>query len=90
VSIDCRVEELSPGLSMRVSELSLGGCFVDTRTALGTGGRVTITAALPSSEVLFTGTVLYNLSGYGFGVGFDGLPERTHQQLEEFLQQAAQ
>ena len=90
VSIDCQVDGLSAGLSTRLSELGIGGCFVDTRTAFGTGGRITITAALPSSEVVFTGTVLYELSGYGFGVGFDALPERTHEQLEEFLRAAAQ
>ena len=89
VSIDCQVDGLATGLSTRVSELSLGGCFVDTRTAFGTGGRITITAALPSSEVVFTGTVLYVLSGYGFGVGFDALPERTHEQLEEYLREVA-
>jgi len=88
VSIDCQVDGLASGLSTRLSELGLGGCFVDTRTAFGTGGRITITAALPSSEVVFTGTVLYVLSGYGFGVGFDTLPERTHGQLEEFLREA--
>lgn len=88
VSIDCQVDGLAAGLSTRLSELSLGGCFVDTRTPFGTGGRITITAALPSSEVVFTGTVLYVLSGYGFGVGFDRLPERTHEHLEEFLREA--
>lgn len=90
MSIDCQVDGLSTGLSTRLSELGIGGCFVDTRTAFGTGGRITITAALPSSELVFTGTVLYELSGYGFGVGFDALPERTHAQLAEFLQAAAQ
>jgi hypothetical protein len=39
---------------------------------------------------VFTGTVLYELSGYGFGVGFDPLAERTHEQLEQFLREAAQ
>jgi hypothetical protein len=82
------VDGLSTDLSTRVSELSLGGCFIDTRTAFGTGGRITITAALPSREVVFTGTVLYVLSGYGLGVGFDALSERTHEQLEEYLREA--
>src|SRR4026207_1986539 len=90
VSIDCQVDGLSTGLSTRLSELGIGGCFVDTRTAFGAGGRINITAALPSSELVFTGTVLYELSGYGFGVGFDALPERTHEQLERFLRAAAQ
>lgn len=89
VSIECQVDGLSTGLSTRVSELSIGGCFVDTRTAFGTGGRITITAALPASEVVFTGTVLYELYGFGFGVGFDALPERTHEQLEEYLRVVA-
>ena len=85
VSIDCQVDGLATALSTRLSELGIGGCFVDTRTGFGPGGRITITAALPSSAVVFTGTVLYELSGYGFGVGFDALPESTHQQLTDFL-----
>src|SRR5438046_1868538 len=86
VSIDCQVDGLATALSTRLSELGAGGCFVDTRTRFGTGGRITIVAALPSSEIVVTGKVLYELSGYGFGVGFDALPAETHEQLQQFLQ----
>jgi hypothetical protein len=89
VSIDCQVDGLATALSTRLSELGAGGCFVDTRTPFGTGGCITITAALPAREIVVTGTVLYVLSGYGFGVAFDALPAQTHDQLQEFLQDVA-
>jgi hypothetical protein len=90
VSIDCQVEGASVGSSMRLSELSVGGCYVDTRVDFRQGTPVTITAAFPASEVVFTGTVLYVHSGYGFGVGFDALAEQTREELEEFLRRSGE
>jgi hypothetical protein len=73
---------------MRLSELSVGGCYVDTRTQFAEGSPVSITAMFPGADLMLTGRVLYVQPGYGFGVGFDPLPEPTRQQLEEFLKQA--
>ena len=90
VSIDCQVDGASVGSSMRLSELSVGGCYVDTRVDFREGSRVTITAAFPSAELVFTGKVLYVHSGYGFGVGFDQLADPTREGLEEFLLRSPQ
>ena len=87
VSIDCQVEGASGHASLRVSELSLGGCFVDTRTQFAAGTPVTIRAMFPTGELVFTGRVLYEQQGYGFGVAFDPLPDGTREQLEKFLGQ---
>lgn len=85
VSIECQLEGVSAGASLRLSELSVGGCYVDTRTDFRPGERVTITAAFPSAELEFRGTILYVHSGYGFGVAFDTLAPNTREQLEKFL-----
>lgn len=90
VSIDCEVGGASGRSSMRLSELSVGGCYVDTRTMFAEGTPVTITAMFPDTELTFTGRVLYVHPGYGFGVGFDPLSDATREQLEEFLRQAGQ
>lgn len=85
VSIECQVEGSSGHASMRLSELGLGGCYVDTRMEFAPGAMVTIRAAFPMGELVLTGRVIYMQSGYGFGVGFDALPEETRRTLEGFL-----
>ena len=70
-SIDCQVEGASGHASLRVSELSLGGCYVDTRMQFGVDTPMTIRAAFPTGEAVFTGRVIYEQAGYGFGVAFD-------------------
>jgi hypothetical protein len=90
VSIDCDVEGTSGHSSMRLSELSIGGCYIDTRMAFAEGASVTITALFPGGDLTFTGRVIYVHPGYGFGVGFDPLSDATREKLEEFLKHAQQ
>jgi PilZ domain-containing protein len=85
VSIDCEVDGASGHASLRVSELSLGGCFVDTQVQFLVGAPVTIRASLPGGELVFEGRVLYTQAEYGFGVAFDPLSAPTRARLEEFL-----
>lgn len=85
VSLDCQVEDASGHASLRVSELSLGGCYVDTRMQFGVGAPITIRTAFPTGEAVFTGHVVYEQAGYGFGVAFDALSDSTREQLENFL-----
>ena len=89
VSIDCQVEGSSGRASMRVSELSLGGCYVDTRMEFTPGTPVTIRAAFPGGESVLTGRVIYMQAGYGFGVAFDELPAETRQMIEGIVPTAA-
>ena len=87
VLIDCQVEGTSGRAPTRLSELSLGGCYVDTRTQFSVGASVTIYAAFPAGDVVLSGHVLYVQPTYGFGVGFDDLPDTTRQQLHAFVAQ---
>ena len=88
VASECEVEGASGRSSMRLSELSAGGCFVDTRTLFTEGMATTIIAFFPSGELTLPGKVLYVQPGYGFGVGFESLSDSTREQLEAFLRQA--
>ena len=89
VSIDCEVEGAATSASMRLSELSVGGCYVDTRMVFSDGTPVTIKAMFPGADLTFTGKVLYAQPGYGFGVGFDPLPDPVREKLEDYLKQAS-
>ena len=75
VSIDCAVEGASGRASMRVSELSIGGGYVDTIIQFSEGSPVSIRAALPAGDVVLTGRVIYAQPGYGFGVAFEDLAD---------------
>jgi hypothetical protein len=49
------------------------------------GTPVTVRAAFPSGEMVFTGRVIYTLSGYGFGMAFDEMTPEMRQALESIL-----
>jgi hypothetical protein len=83
------VEGAATSASMRLSELSVGGCYVDTRMTFSEGTPVTIRAMFPGADLTFTGKILYAHPGYGFGVGFDPLPDPVREKLEDYLKQAS-
>ena len=72
---------------MRLADLSVSGCFVDTLTLYPRGARVTLYATLVDKEVTLTGRVIHVQPGRGFGfaIQFEDLPADTRQQLEHFL-----
>lgn len=68
----------------RVSDISEGGCYVDSIASVPVGEPLTIDMKGPDGSVLeFKGEVAYVLEGFGFGVRFVELsPEQ-----KEFLHQ---
>lgn len=74
---------------MRLSDLSLGGCFVETPTVVETDTPVTIRVRLREHDVTLAGRAIHVQPGIGFGVSLDfrdaGDPAR--QQLADFLRQ---
>jgi PilZ domain len=58
----------------RISDLSLGGCYVDSIAAVAEGEEIALMITRPSGESKrFTGTVAYVLPGLGFGIRFKDL-----------------
>ena len=74
---------------MRLSELGMGGCYVDTRMLFAVGAPVTLHSTLGGAEVTMSGRIVYTQPGFGFGVAFDTLPDMAQQQLAAALSQAA-
>lgn len=83
VVIEIVLESSAGGRSTRISDLSLGGCFVETINAYRPGEMVTFDLTDMNGESLrFTGSVVYSMDNIGFGLEFNDLND-AHK---EFLQ----
>jgi len=84
VLLPCRLDGVT-NAAMQVVDLSAGGCFVATRTAIPSGSQVTVYARLGGAEVPFTGRIVHVRSGRGFAMEFVDLASDSRLQLEQFL-----
>ncbi len=67
----------------RTSDLSMGGCFIDTIAQAAVGEAVTVKLRLPAGGWLeLRGEVAYQFPGIGFGVRFTGASEADRRRLE--------
>ena len=69
----------------RVSDLSPGGCFVDTIATATVGEVVSLELKTGSGDLDLTGEVAYILNGVGFGIKFVGLSNETSAKLQSFI-----
>jgi len=86
VFLECRLEGVSGRASIRLQDLSLGGCYIDTNIPHRLGASVTIVTTLGESHVVLRGTVVFADHGHGLGVQFDNLPDDTRRLLTGFLE----
>ena len=70
----------------RISDISLGGCYVDSIASVVEGEAISLSLSFSSGDSQrFDGVIAYVLPGFGFGVRFTGLTEEK----KLFLLQAA-
>lgn len=70
----------------RIEDLSLGGCFVNTKGRVDVGEIVGVEIRLPSEEWLqLRGEVCSYQMGIGFGVLFSFLTDEEEQTLRELI-----
>jgi hypothetical protein len=73
----------------RVSDISVGGCFVETILDLNVGDEVKFELVHPNGGRLpFVGAVAYHFVGQGFGVKFSGLTDDQKEFLERITRDA--
>ena len=79
------LESASGRQPARISDISAGGCYIDTIVEVNVGDPVAfeITGA-DGRPVQFNGTVAYHFAGMGFGVQYSNLTEVQSQFLKEF------
>lgn len=85
IVVECEVDGISGQSSMRLSDLSLSGCYVDTSTSVPLGAAVVIATVLQNQPVVLTGHVVHTQPRIGFGVQFDSLSAGAVGVLQQFL-----
>jgi hypothetical protein len=86
INLPARWDGLSGRNEARIEDLSLGGCFVNTKGRVDIGEIVGIEIKLPSGEWLpLRGEVATFMVGTGFGVLFTFLTEDEEQALRELI-----
>lgn len=87
--VECRIEGASGRSEIRLTDLSAGGCFVDTSMPFPAGAEITLYAMLGDSEVALPGRVVPVKagSGFGFAIDLEKLGEPDRQRLEAFIKE---
>ena len=92
VFLECEIEGQSgPGV-MRLTDLSLAGCFVETAADIPPDTDVTIRVRLRDRDVTRVGRTIHVQPGHGFGVSleFSEQQDTVRRQVAEFLDRTAQ
>lgn len=85
-NLPARWDGLSGRNEARIEDLSVGGCFVNTKGRVDVGEAVGIEMKLPSGEWLpLRGEVASFMPGTGFGVFFTFLTEEEEQALRGLM-----
>jgi PilZ domain len=87
VSLDAVWDGKSGNHTARISDLSEGGCYMDTMGDAIPGEILTLKLQLPTGEWLeLTGEVAHHTPPLGFGVRFVDLPEERVERLRSFIE----
>ena len=72
--------------SARITDISAGGCYIDTIAQVRVGDMLSLPIFVTSGEsVIFRGKVAYVLEGFGFGVEFVELTDDHRDFLARLL-----
>lgn len=81
--VDVLCQGATGNYEARTSDLSVGGCFIDTISQVNVGETIKFKIRLPAGDWLdVQGTVVYEYPGVGFGVSFTQLLDSDRRQLE--------
>lgn len=83
--VEVTLESSSGRRQARLSDLSRGGCFIDTIAQTPCGENIRFEVARDGEPLRFTGEVVYSLPGTGFGIRFTDLTEEQTAYLDEKL-----
>ena len=78
-------ESASGQREARLSEVSLGGCFIDTIVDTPVGEQVSFQVIGHDPPVRFSGEVIYTFPGIGFGLKFADLSPSGEEYLKSIM-----
>ncbi|HLA94220.1 MAG TPA: PilZ domain-containing protein [Pyrinomonadaceae bacterium] len=85
------LESSAGGRSTRISDLSMGGCYIESINNFRKDEAVTFDLKNSGGDTLrFTGNVAYILEGFGFGLTFTNIGPQHMEFLRESLPQSVQ
>jgi Tfp pilus assembly protein PilZ len=86
VSLDAVWDGKSGNYTARITDLSDGGCYMDSLSEVTIGELLTLKLSLPSGEWLeVTGEVAHHTPPVGFGVRFVNLSAEQLETLRAFI-----
>ncbi|HEX6123828.1 MAG TPA: PilZ domain-containing protein [Pyrinomonadaceae bacterium] len=85
---EVELEFASGRRSARISDISVGGCYIDTIAQVPVGESLTLHIASDDASMQFAGRVAYVLEGFGFGVEFVDLSEQQREFLSHLISRA--
>jgi hypothetical protein len=85
VSADILETNSGARFSARTTDLSPGGCFVDTKIPFPMGTIVRVTLRRGNKAFDATGSVVYSQSGLGMGISFSDLASERREELAAWI-----
>lgn len=86
ISLDAVWERTGEAPAARITNLSEGGCFLDTVGEVRQGEIVAFRVLMPDEDWLYLeGEVRHHISGIGFGVQFLELNEDQETKVKELI-----
>ena len=86
ILMDVQWESATGKYEARTSDISLGGCFIDTIGKVDVGETISFKICQPSGEwIKLQGEVAYELPGIGFGIKFKNLAPESMKQVENLV-----
>jgi hypothetical protein len=88
--LEARWEGQSGRYSARISDISLGGCFIESLGQVTVDENISFEVQLPTGNWMpLTGTVVYQYSNIGFGVRYRELSELERNLLADVIEYAS-
>ena len=86
VSLNIILEWASGKREARISDISLGGCFIDCLTPINIGETISFKIKIAEGEwVELHGEITYAFPGVGFGIRFTSLSENDQSLIEHLI-----
>lgn len=86
---EVQLEFSSGKRSARISDISIGGCYIDTIAQVPVGEGLTIHIESSEAQTMkFSGRVAYVLEGFGFGIEFVDLSDEQRDFLSNIISRA--
>jgi PilZ domain len=86
ITLEITIDFATGRRDARISDLSLGGCFVDSILDINAGEKTDFSILIPTGEWLkLTGEIIHSITRIGFGIRFINLTEDQRFLIEQTI-----